>query len=179
MKTKELRDLLVPRDEQLEIGGEVIAILRNEKTGLYRVHKTRNVITDAGDIYYAQKAVDETPTNDFDVLELGTAGTPGKSADRDDFTPIASTEKASTASYPQTNDGDSDNTGADPDVVTWQFAYSAGDFDDEAITHGWITNATPGSEEPLLTGFAFTGGSFEKTDSDTLKVIVNHTFTGV
>jgi hypothetical protein len=180
MNVKNLRDLLFAKEqEEVQVGGQVIAILRNEETGLYRVHKTRNIVTDAGDTYYAQSAAGETPTNTFDELELGTAGTPGKTADRSDFTPIASTQKAETATYPKTNDGDSDNTGAGVDIVTHQFAYAAGDFNNGAITHGWITNTTPGASEPLLTGFAFTGGSFAKTASDTLKVIVNHTFTGV
>ena len=179
MKTRELTSLLIRDEEETEIGGQVIAILRDETTGLYRVHKTRNIVTDAGDVYYAQSAVGETPTNDFDSLELGSAGTPAKGADRSDFTPIASTEKLETATYPKTNDGDSDNTGAGVDVATHQFAYAAGDFNHAAITHGWITNPTPGASEPILTGFAFTGGAFAKTASDTLKVIVNHTFNGV
>lgn len=177
MKTKELLEVLGPQD--VEVGGKVIAIVRNEETGLYRVHETRNIVTDAGDIYYAQRAGEETPTNDFNTLELGTAGTPGKAADRDDFTPIASTQKLVAATYPQTNDADGDNTGAGVDILSWQFNYAAGDFNDAAITHGWITVTGAGAAAALLTGFAFTGGSFAKTASDTLKVIVNHTFTGV
>lgn len=177
MKTKELLALLEP--QELEVGGRVIAIVRNEKTGLYRVHETKNIVTDAGDTYYAQQAANETPTNAFDRLELGSAGTPGKTATTSSFTLIASTSKAPTATYPKTNDGDSDNTGAGVDIVTWQFAYAAGDFNHAAITHGWIPVNGHGAGAPILTGFAFTGGAFAKTASDTLKVIVNHTFTGV
>ena len=179
MNTRKLTDLLVRDEDEVSVGGVVIAILRNEKTGLYRVYKTRNIVTDAGDIYYAQRGAAESPTNAFTTAELGTAGTPAKAADRSDFTPIASTEKLETATYPKTNDGDADNTGSGVDIVTHQFAYAAGDFNNAAITHGWITNPTPGASEPLLTGFAFTGGSFAKTATDTLKVIVNHEFLGV
>lgn len=177
MRNKTLLQVLEP--QKLEVGGKVIAILRNEKTGLYRVIETHNIVTDAGDIYYAQQAANESPTNTFNTLELGTAGTPGKAADRDDFTPIASTQKAVKATYPRTADPDADNTGDGADVTTWTFEYAAGDFNNAAITHGWITITAAGAGAALLTGFAFTGGAFAKTASDTLKVIVNHTFNGV
>lgn len=170
--------IFIPK-ERLYVGGQVTAILENIHTGQKQIFRTKNIVTDAGDIYYAQRGAAETPTNTFNTGELGTAGTPGKAANRSSFTAIASSQKLVTATYPKTNDGDADNTGAGVDIVTWQFAWAAGDFNDNAITHGWITNATPGASEPLLTGFAFTGGAFAKTASDTLKVIVNHTFTGV
>lgn len=172
------RKLILPGEREF-VEGEVLAILRNIHTGEIRVHRTKNIVTDAGDIYYAQQGANETPTNAFNTLELGTAGTPGKAADRDDFTPIASTQKAVAATYPRTNDPDGDNTGAGVDIVSWQFNYAAGDFNNAAITHGWITITGAGAGAALLTGFAFSGGSFAKTASDTLKVIVNHTFTGV
>lgn len=171
--------LLTPADTEIEVRGEVVAILRDEETGLVRVHRTRNIVTNAGDVYYAQRGAGETPTNTFNTLELGTAGTPGKAADRDDFTPIASTQKAVKASYPQTDDADADNTGAGVDIITWTFEYAAGDFSNAAISHGWITVTGAGAGAPILTGFAFSGGAFEKTATDTLKVIVNHTMTGV
>ncbi|MHC4997337.1 MAG: hypothetical protein ACYTGQ_20100 [Planctomycetota bacterium] len=117
-------------------------------------------------------------TNVFGIHELASAGTPGKAADRSGFTVIASTQKAHAATYPKTNDGDADNTGAGVDVVTWLASYTKGDFNHGAITHGIITNATPGATEPILTGYAF-AASFAKTADDTLKVFVNHTMNGV
>lgn len=173
------RELIRPERHKLEVAGSVLAIVRNEKTGRCRVHKARNIVTDAGDTYYAQMAGGETPTNDFTQMELGTAGTPGKSATTSTFTLIASTAKTVKSTYPKTNDGDSDNTGAGVDILTWTFEWAAGDFNDAAITHGWIVVSGHGAGAPILTGFAFTGGSFAKTASDTLKVILNHTFTGV
>ena len=136
-----------------------------------------NIVTDAGDIYYAQLGASEATTNAFGVHELASAGTPGKAATRATFTPIASTEKAHTATYPKTNDGDADNTGAGTDIVTYLATYAKVDFNATGITHGMITNVTPGASEPLLTGYAF-AASFDKTADDTLKVFVNHTFTG-
>lgn len=178
-----LLELVRPEHQRLEIGGEVIAILTDERTGLIRVHKTHNIVGDAGDEYYAEAGAvsgGESPTNAFDTMELGTAGTPGKTADTDDFTLIGSTAKVVKATYPKTNDtGDSDNTGDAVDAVTWTFEWTGADFNDAAITHGWIVVAAHGAAAPILTGFAFTGGSFAKAATDTLKVIVNHTFNGI
>jgi len=165
--------------DDMQVGGLVLAVLRDEKTGLCRVHRTRNIVTDAGDTYYAQQAANESPTNNFTQMELGTAGTPGKAATTSSFTLIASTAKTVKATYPKTADADTDNTGDGADVVTWTFEWAAADFNNAAITHGWIVVSGHGAGAPILTGFAFSGGALAKTASDTLKVIVNHTFTGV
>lgn len=138
----------------------------------------RNIVTNAGDLHYAEKGAGESVTNAFGVQEMCTAGTPAKGADRSDFTTVASSEKAHDTGYPQTNDGDAENTGAGTDVVTWKVAYTTGDFNATGISHGIITNASPGASEALLTGYAFSA-SFDKTASDALDVFVNHTMTGV
>ena len=52
-----------------------------------------NIVTNDGDYFYARAVYDESNIDVFDVMELGSAGTPGKAADRSDFTPIGSTEK--------------------------------------------------------------------------------------
>lgn len=171
--------LLLPHEEQSEVRGSVLAIVRDIHTGRCRVHRGKNIITNAGDTYYAQQMANETPTNNFTQLELGTAGTPGKTATTSSFTLIASTAKTVKSTYPKTNDADADNTGDGPDIVTWTFEYAAGDFNNGAITHGWIVVSGHGAGAPILTGFAFSGGSFAKTASDTLKVIINHETTGV
>lgn len=170
-------ELAVVRRE-LYVPGEVIAIVTNELTKKRRVHRTKNIVTDAGDTYYAQQSANEAPTNNFTQMELGSAGTPAKGADTDDFTLIASTAKTVKATYPKTADADADNTGDGVDVVTWTFEWSAADFNHGAITHGWIVVAGHGAAAPILTGFAF-AASFPKAATDTLKVIVNHTFNGV
>ncbi len=143
-----------------------------------RLIGARNIVTDAGDLYYAQLGAEEASTNAFGVHEMQTAGTPGKTADRSNFTAIASSEKAHAATYPKTNDGDGDNTGAGTDIVTYLVSYLKADFNDAAISHGIITNITPGASEPILTGYAF-AAPFGKTADDTLKVFVNHEMLGV
>ncbi len=181
-----LLELIRSHPEKLEIGGSVIAIVRDEKTGLLKGRYVgHNIVTDAGDEYYAEAGAQkggESVTNDFDSMSLGTAasGAPAKGNDSDDFTEIASTNKLVKATYPKTNDtGDSDNTGDGVDVVTWTFEWAGSDFNSTVITDGTILVGAMGAAEPLLTHFEFTGGVFTKTATDTLKVIVNHTFNGV
>ncbi|MEE9140772.1 MAG: hypothetical protein V3U18_08375 [Alphaproteobacteria bacterium] len=163
-------DAFVPKHQN------VLAVLRRPDGKL--LIPASNIVTDAGDIFYAQMGAGESPTNAFGVLILATAGTPGKSATDDDFTQIAASEKAHDGTYPKSNDGDADNTGGGTDVTTYLTSYTKADFNATGITHGLITNATPGATEPILTGYAF-AASFNKTADDTLKVFTNHTHTGV
>lgn len=168
--------LFVPRfDSMVPKHKNVLAVL-GTPIGQFLIPAS-NIVTDAGDLFYAQKAAGESPTSAFGVHVMCSAGTPGKSADYSDFTPIAGSTKAHTAGYPKTDDDDADNTGADADVVTYLVSYAKADFNDDAITHGLITNTSPASDEELLTGYAF-DASFEKTANDTLKVFVNHEFLG-
>lgn len=146
---------------------------------------THNIVTDAGDIYYAERGAAETPTNAFGILELTTgrevAAAPAKGDDRSNYDTlvIASTQKAFDATYPKSNDADADNAaGAGADVTTYLVSYTKVDFSDSAISHGIVTNATPAAAEPILTGFQF-AAAFAKTADDTLKVFVNHTHNGV
>jgi len=165
-------DALQPRHRN------VFAVL-HRPSGLL-VIPASNIVTDLGDQYYAEQGAGETPTNfGTPIMELATAGTPGKTADRSDFTVVTATQKAIDGSYPQTDDGDADNSGTTGiDVVTWRTSWTQGDFTQAGITHGTITNTSPGASEPLLTGYAF-AASFDKTADDTLKVFVNHEMLGV
>ena len=156
---------------------------RMERVGGLMVPKTdiipaSNIVTNDGDYFYARAVYDESNIDVFDVLELGSAGTPAKAADRSDFTEIADTEQAFDSGYPMTDDQDADNTGAGTDVISYTTSYVADTFTHAAVTDGWITNATPGASENLLTGFDF-AAAFAVTATDTLKVIINHTMNGV
>jgi hypothetical protein len=137
-----------------------------------------NIVTNDGDLFYAELSVEDTPTDTFTWWEMQSAGTPDKAADRSDFTAIADSGKAQTAGYPKLDDADTDNTGAGADVRTTSVSYTAGDFDHSAITHGIVTNTTPGADENILSGWAW-ASSINKTSADTLKCFLNHTFNGV
>lgn len=161
--------VVVPR------GHNVLAVLRTVDGT--RLIPATNIVTDAGDLWYAQKGCNESVTNVFGIHEMQSAGTPGKGSNRSNFTAIGSSQKAHKATYPKRNDTDADNTGAGTDVVTFCAEYNKADFSGN-VTHGIITNTTPGASEPILTGYAF-ANSFNKTTDDTLKVFVNHTMNGV
>lgn len=167
-----LFDAFVPRHQN------ILAVLGSREGKL--LIPGANIVTNDGDRYYAQLGAGEATTDDFDVHVLASAGTPAKAADYQWFTPIGSTEKAHTATYPKTSDADADNTGSGSDIVTYLATYGKADFAHAAITHGMITNATPVASpgENLLTGYAF-ASSFAKTTDDTLKVFVNHEMLGV
>lgn len=162
-----------------------ICIVSESKTGEKTWYYAKNIVTNDGDLFYAQQAVGETPTSDFDGasgrMELRTgSATPAKGDTYAQVaTPVAASRKAIDANYPKTNDGDSDNTGAGTDIVTWRTSWTTSDFSASAIIGGCIHvgAASPASGTKLLTHFSIT--SFDKTSSDTLKIFVNHTFNGV
>jgi hypothetical protein len=166
-------------DDNVGIKGFIVAVLRDGRTGeIKQVIETHNIVTDTGDTYYAQMAAGEVPTNDFGNLVLGSgAQAIDKANDYSDFTPIANTNKAVSANYPKSNDNDVNNSGKAVDAVTWKFEWTMGDFNHAAITQGLITIAAPVAGSPLLCHFSF-GGAFEKTDTDTLTIYVNHGFNG-
>ena len=171
--------IIIPNfDAFLPRHNNVLAVLKNESGKL--LIPAHNIVTDDGDVYYAQRGCAAVPSNAFGIHELCSAGTPGKQADRDNFTPITGTQKAHTSLYPRTADPDTDNTGAGIDIVTYLATYAKTDFAHAAITHGIITNASPNisPSEEILTGYAFSA-SFSKTADDSLKVFVNHEMRGV
>ena len=148
-----------------------------------------NIVTNDGDIFYAKQACEEAQSANEDFEQgnfvMQNPGIPDTTAKTDIYgnitTPIAASLKAfvATPDYPLTNDGDGDNTGAGVDVATYLVSYTTGDFSENGINGGAILNdlTTPATTAKLLTHFNIT--SFNKTASDTLKVFVNHTMTGV
>ena len=167
-----------PGSDEL-IFGKILAVLRNDTLGMELIVPGINIVTDDGDTYYAQMAGGETPTNDFSAggLRLGSDATSPTKSDTDVTTFLATSGHALDATYEKTNDGDSDNTGAGVDILTWRFSYLTSEGNVSAIEEGAIVDniTTP---TVALTHFLF-AATFSKTSSDTLKVFVNHTFTGV
>lgn len=138
-----------------------------------------NLITNAGDLHYAELINQDVPTNAFGVMELATTTpTQAKTDDRSDYTIQSGSEKAFSSGYPQINDGDAGNTGAGADVYTFKAEYVPGDGNWSGLDGGIITNASPGASEAILTGFDFSS-SLNKDSSTALTVWVNHSPTGV
>ena len=163
------------------IAGVVVAVLKHPKLELEVVIPGMNIVTNAGDLYYAQSAVAETPDDDFDAagagFRLGTDNTSPTKADTDVTIEDAAGRKATDATYPLTNDPDGDNIGAGTDIVTWRVSYTIAEAIITGIWEGAIVDSRT-TPTAALTHFLF-AAQFNKTASDTLKVFVNHEMLGV
>ena len=158
----------------------VVVIERQDGTKDIRRYDDVNIVTNAGDRWYAQRAAGETPTNNFNTMVLGNGTQPtwGKTSNYSNLGgPISGSAKVVSSGYPKTNDTDPDNTGGGVDVVTWKFSWAKADFSATGINQAVITIPSPTSGSPILTGFNMT--AFDKTSNDTLTIFVNHSFEGV
>ncbi|NIT99633.1 MAG: hypothetical protein GWN01_01415 [Nitrosopumilaceae archaeon] len=160
---------------------------------IYEPYYGKNIVTDAGDEFYAQELSPQvaTPTNDFfgsnNRIELqnpGTADTPAKTDTYGDVTsPITASRDTLETGYPTDNDTETFNTGKDVDALTYKYLHAEGDFDTEGannITGGCIHvgGATPAAGTPLLSHFNYTT-PFGKSSTDQLITYINHKFNGV
>lgn len=171
-----------PRDVSLRFG-QVLAIKRHAYLDLELVVPGLNIVTNNGDLYYAQMACGESPASTIDYdgsnagLRLGSGSTSPTKTSNDVTTFLAGTGHALDATYEKTNDGDSDNTGAATDTVTWRYSYTTSEGNVSGINEGAIVDnrTTPNT---ALTHFLF-AATFTKSSSDTLKVFANHNYLGV
>ena len=163
------------------IVGRVSAVLRHPELELELVIPGMNIVTNDGDLYYAQSSVAETPDDDFDAagagFRLGSDATAPTKADTDVTTEDTAGRKATDATYPQTDDQDGDNGSAGTDVVTWRVSYTVAEAIIASIAEGAICDSRT-TPTAALTHFLF-AAPFGKTGSDTLKVFVNHEMLGV
>jgi hypothetical protein len=148
-----------------------------------------NIVTDAGDIFYSQKATGAVPTNAFSTLSLGTGkgAAWAKASLYGNLTGTGMTSgsavKAVLGGYPMAPDTDTTNNpvqagGSGPNVISWKFSYATGDFTSTTnVTDGVVTVAGPVAGSALLCGFTFST-SFTKANTDTLLVFVNHQVLG-
>lgn len=175
------------------------ALLENVHTGKKTFIPFKNIVTDAGDLYYSERGallttgtpISPVPTNFTDtngvpdmIMELydntPANNAPAKGNDRGDLLGTLSTGSAQAmdATYPLVNDPDPVNTGAGTDIITYRVSYAQGDANQVDTTDVILTNPTPGATEPLIMHAEF-ASSFTKTSDDTLKVFVNHRMNGV
>lgn len=166
---------------RVALTGKVLAVLRDPNLEREILIPGLNVVTNAGDEYYAESSVAETPTNDFDAAGagflLGTDNTAPTKTDTDVTVEDVAGRKATDATYPLTSDPDGDNTGSGNDIVTWRVSYTTAEAIITGIQEGAIVDVRT-TPTAALTHFLF-AASFNKTASDTLKVFVNHEMLGV
>lgn len=177
---KKLRLLFALIQLKLTRTHDALLVLDNHVTGQRRLVWGRNIVTTAGNTWYAEKACAQSPTNAFANLYLATAGpaTPAVDDDYSDFTVQAGSEKAKSAGYPKTPDDDADNTGDGATVVSWKFEYTTGDGPfATAITHSFIAKAGASGTDPILNSYKW-ASSWTKDSSTSAKVFANHTVLG-
>ena len=155
-----------------------------------------NIVTNDGDVFYAKKGAGESPSANEDFLVAACVLNNPSSADTlaktDTYVSVntkitsSGAVKAVSAGYPKTADTDTDNTGAATDAVSYKFEWTTAQIDTSAtnpITGGAIYDAgqtSPVNGTKILTHWNFSSpANFHKTNTDTLKLFVNHTFNGV
>ena len=153
----------------------IVAILDNGKRKKYI--SGANIVTNSGDLHYAELGAGETPTNTYVGMRLGTSAAAVGKTDTDVTTFLAGSGKNIDATYPMTNDSDGDNTGSGTDIISYRVSYGTSegngvDIAELAIVDNIVTPTV------ALTHALF-AALFTKTSSDTLKVFVNHTMNGV
>ena len=183
-------------NENVRLTGEIVVVLTNVLTGVKRTFVTHNIVTDDGDLYYAERAalltvgatISPVPTHFTDangvpdmIMEMydNTGGAPAKGNDRSDLgTIVSGSAKAMDSGYPKVGDLDADNTGAGVDIVTYLVSYAKGEANHTDIADVILTNPSPGASEKLILHAEF-DAEFPKTSNDTLKVFINHRMNGV
>lgn len=163
---------------KLELYGRVLAVVTDLGGKVVKVIPGTNLVTNDGDLYYAQRAVEDTPTDDFTAggLRLGTGTTTPAKADTDVTTFVASSGRGEYTGYPKVNDTHANNSGGGTDIVTWMYQYTAGYFTGTGIIEGAIVDnvATPTA---ALCHFLF-AASFNIVATEALSVFINHEFLG-
>lgn len=158
---------------------------KGKKSSFYGRIVGDNLVTNDGDIFYAQAGALTTPSPNFadtnGRMELANAAQTIAKGDTygNVASPVTTSRKAIDATYPKVNDTDPDNTGAGVNVVTWRTSWTKADFNATGIVGGCIHDAgsTPISGSKLLTHFSV--ASFDKTVNDSLKGFINHQMLGV
>ena len=184
------KTLLVLPKRKWKVKGHVVLITINELTGEKKIHEGHNIVTNAGDLYYAQLGAQVSPSPDVKgagwaaYLHDGSPSTitPAKTHDFSVGTggqDIAGSEKAIESTYQKLNDGDADNTGAGADIITYKFRWVGADGNWTDIRTGMIAASDASGTDPILTIFGLPSAPVNKDANTTLVVYVNHEITGV
>lgn len=167
--------------ESIQLLGKVILVIEDLDGSNKKIIESTNLITNAGDLFYAQRANQEIPTNDFHIgqLILGTAGNaPSKTSIYSDITAKVNTPlKDLEPGYPKRNDLDVSNTGAAIDSLTYKYKYLSVEGNSTGINRIAIIIPSPVGDSPLLMYATVT--SFTKDTSKILTIFINHNFKGV
>lgn len=161
----------------MKIIGNVHVIITHT-TGEKTTYTATNLVTNEGDDYYAQKAAGEAPTHDFAAggIRLGTNFVSADKDDTDVDNEHSNGRLDVDATYPKTDDSDTDNQYPGENTISWRFSYGLGEgnitgIEELAIVDNKVTPTAALCHAKFDT-------QFTKTASDTMKVFVNHKFVG-
>jgi hypothetical protein len=174
-------------NDESRIKGTVVVVLRDAATGKVK-HKqvVDNVVTFDGDVYYAEVCALKTPTNAFGSatgrMAMNDSNGGAVPARTDDYSDLGSAvgsgnPKAFDSLYPHVNDSDADNPGVQlTQTTTYRTSYTTAEANGDIGAVAIYLNGASATD-PILMNATF--DEFTKTSNDTLKVFVNHRFTGV
>ena len=151
------------------------------RLGGHLVVPGHNIVTNAGDQFYAQKGCGETPTNfaTFRQSLTSAEGTPGKTSNFSNLTTVVGT-KACDSGFPKTNDNAVSplNPGTvDIDVIAYRVTWTTAEAVATITGLAMHANGATGTD-PILNLARF-ASSFAKTNLETLVTWANHRFNGV
>ena len=170
-----------------KIKGQVIIVVRDVKTGLIHQYvKHDNLITTAGEVYYAEKGATGSATDFVDgtgafngQITVGTAGnTPAATSTHGDLTTIPTGgSQTMDSTYPRTSDPDVDNPGTvGPAVITYRASYGTSEGNG-TIDRVAVTDSLAATGSALIAYAELSTASIVvKTNTQTMKVFCNHQF---
>lgn len=158
---------------------DALLVIKDRKTGEIKIIPGKNIVTTAGNTYYAERSCEQTPTNAFINLYLATAGPdPCTVTDNySDFTLHTGGEMAVSSGYPICPCTDAENTGKGATIVTWKYEYLTTDGPFTDITHSFIAQAGASGTDPLLNAYKW-ASSWSKDAATTAIIYTNHTMLG-
>lgn len=165
------------KKDHLLLAGNVIVIKQNIITKEKKTFVSNNLIVNNGDLFYAEASMgSESWTPGFMRLGIDPASGDIAKGDNDVNSFEAGGNQAIDAGYPQTDDGDSDNTGAGTDIVSWRTSFGTSAANITSLSEIAVVNSSTSPDKAVC--HAVFAAPFNKTSDDTLKVFVNHEFLG-
>ncbi len=176
-----------------QVRANVLLVLQDAATGrVEKIVHAKNLVTNDGAKYYAQKGANETPTYTFNLGKLALASSylaaevATATLGLLTFSTLTGI-KTFDSGYPKTTDPDTDNTGSGVRVVTFRRTYTTAQANFTikalAITRPVYTlntsNANSLARKILNYLTLSVAQQITKTSSQTLKAFVNHSFAGV
>lgn len=176
--------------EKTKYSEKVVLVYHEAATGkvVRIIESDPNIVTDAGDRYYAQRGAVEAVTHTFSVGKMVVAksmtvtGASKKTATFGRLIGVtASGKKTFESGYPKTADADTNNTARTIDGVTYKAIYgtSAANYTIGAVAISRSAGATSSSGQLLSAKTLPDASKVIKTSSLTLTVYVTHVFNGV